>query len=81
MGEHPVLFLPGPTEVLPELRDILARPLCGHRSQAFVETVKSTCAGLQKLFRTGGPAAFETCPATALMEAAIRNLVPRGPPR
>lgn len=78
MGEHPVLFIPGPTEVLQELREILARPLCGHRSQAFVETVKSTCTALQGLFRTSGPAAFETCPATALMEAAIRNLVPRG---
>lgn len=78
MGEHPVLFIPGPTEVLPELRAIMARPLCGHRSAGFVDVVKSTCRGLQGLFRTTGPAAFETCPATALMEASIRNLVPRG---
>lgn len=78
MGDHPVLFLPGPTEVLPELRAILARPLCGHRSAGFVELVRTTCTGLQGLFRTRGPAAFETCPATALMEASLRNLVPRG---
>ncbi len=78
MGDHPLLFLPGPTEVDAELRAILARPLVGHRSAAFVATVQDVCQRLRGLFLTGEPAAFETCAATALMEAGIRNLVPRG---
>ncbi len=76
MGDHPVLFLPGPTEVKAELRAILAQPLVGHRSAAFVAVVQDVCQRLRALFLTAEPAAFESCPATALMEAGIRNLVP-----
>lgn len=77
MGDHPILFLPGPTEVDAELLAIMATPLVGHRSAAFVDVVKDVCTRLRSLFATAQPAAFETCPATALMEAGIRNLVPR----
>jgi aspartate aminotransferase-like enzyme len=77
MGEHPVLFLPGPTEVDPELLAVMATPLVGHRSTRFVAVVQDVCRRLRELFLTAEPAAFETCPATALMEAGIRNLVPR----
>jgi aspartate aminotransferase-like enzyme len=78
MGEHPILFLPGPTEVDAELRERMARPLVGHRSPAFVAIVADVCVRLRELFLTAQPAAFETCAATALMEAGVRNLVPRG---
>jgi aspartate aminotransferase-like enzyme len=77
MADHPVLFLPGPTEVDAELRAIMSSPLVGHRSQAFVAVVADVCTRLRALFLTAEPAAFETCTATALMEAGIRNLVPR----
>jgi aspartate aminotransferase-like enzyme len=76
MGEHPVLFLPGPTEVDPELLALLSRPLIGHRDAAFVTVVQQVCQSLRGLFLTAAGAAFESCPATALMEASIRNLVP-----
>ncbi len=78
MGDHPVLFLPGPTEVDDELRQILAMPLVGHRSPAFVVVVQDVCRQLRGLYLTAAATAFETCAATALMEAGIRNLVPRG---
>lgn len=78
MSDHPVLFIPGPTEVDAELRAILAMPLVGHREASFVAVVQDVCRRLQDLYRTRRLAAFETCPATALMEAGIRNLVPRG---
>lgn len=78
MGDHPVLFLPGPTEVELELREIMAHPLVGHREAVFVAAVQDVCRHLRDLFLTTQPAAFETCPATALMEAGIRNFVPRG---
>jgi len=75
MASHPVLFLPGPTEVEKELREILARPIIGHRSPAFVAIVLRICEGLRALFLTRAHVLFESCPATALMEAAVRNLV------
>lgn len=78
MAAHPVLFLPGPTEVNAELRAILAEPLCGHREHRFVAAVQEVCRNLRGLYLTRQHAAFETCPATALMEAAIRNFVPPG---
>ena len=39
MGDHPVLFIPGPTEVDDELRRIMSMPLLGHRDPKFVATV------------------------------------------
>lgn len=78
MADHPVLFLPGPTEVDAELRQVMAMPLLGHRDQRFVEVTRDVCTRLRATYLTKQHAAFETCPATALMEAAIRNLVPRG---
>jgi predicted phosphoserine aminotransferase len=78
MADHPVLFIPGPTEVDDELRRIMAMPLVGHRDPKFVATVQDVCQRLRSLFLTGQHAAFETGPATAAMEASIRNLVPRG---
>lgn len=79
MGDrHPVLFIPGPTEVDEELRQIMSMPLLGHRDPKFVATVQEVCQRLRPLFLTDQNAAFETCPGTALMEAGIRNLVPRG---
>lgn len=77
MADHPILFLPGPTEVADELRAVMATPLVGHRSAGFVAVAKDVCARLGALFKTAEPAVFENCTATALMEAAIRNLVPR----
>jgi len=77
MADHPILFIPGPTEVDEELRQIMAMPLLGHRDPKFVATVQAVCAGLRPLFLTEQNVAFETCAGTALMEAAMRNLVPR----
>jgi aspartate aminotransferase-like enzyme len=73
---HPILFIPGPTEVLPELRQILSMPLMGHRSKEFVACVQDVCRSLRRLFLTEAHTAFETCPATAMMEASLRNFVP-----
>ncbi len=78
MGDHPVLFIPGPTEVEAELRQLMAMPMVGHREPQFVAIVQDVCRKLSALYQTKELAAFESCPATALMEAGIRNLVPRG---
>jgi aspartate aminotransferase-like enzyme len=73
--DHPVLFIPGPVEVREEMRQIMAMPLIGHRSARFVEEVKAVCQKLKPLFLTKAHTLFENCPATALLEASIRNLV------
>ena len=79
MSDHEVLFIPGPVEVDAELREVMARPLIGHRNPKFVAEVKAVCGKLPPLFRTAeATTLFENVPATALMEAGIRNLVPRG---
>lgn len=82
MSAHEVLFIPGPVEVDEELRSIMARPLIGHRNPDFVSEVKAVCTKLAGLFltdtqRAGSATMFENAPATALMEAGIRNLVQR----
>ncbi|MHC5066211.1 MAG: pyridoxal-phosphate-dependent aminotransferase family protein, partial [Planctomycetota bacterium] len=77
MTDHPILFIPGPVEVEAELRAIMATPLVGHRSKPFMATAKELSANLQKLFLSSGPGFFDNCPATAIMEAGIRNLVER----
>jgi aspartate aminotransferase-like enzyme len=74
---HDVLFLPGPVEVDPELRAILAQPMIGHRSQRFKDETSAICRKLGPLFRTGAHTLWENVPATGLMEASIRNLVER----
>lgn len=75
MSDHPLLFIPGPVEVDAELREIMSMPLIGHRSKDFVAEVQAVCAKLKPLFLTEAYALFENCPATALMEAGVRNLV------
>ena len=77
MANHPVLFIPGPTEVDEELRQIMSMQLLGHRDPKFVATVQDVCAKLKALFLTSQNVAFETCAGTALMEASMRNFLER----
>lgn len=75
-SDHELLFIPGPTEVYPEILRELARPQIGHRTAACRELIGRVRRKLAPLFATRQHVLFESCPATALMEAAIRNLVP-----
>src|SRR5687767_11349552 len=70
-----ILFIPGPTEVRPEILAQMSRPLIGHRSDACKDLIQRVRRKLAPLFGTADPVLFETCPATALMEAGMRNLV------
>ncbi|MCA8943955.1 MAG: alanine--glyoxylate aminotransferase family protein, partial [Planctomycetes bacterium] len=73
--DHPILFIPGPVEVDEELREIMAMPLVGHRSEEFKQCVLRVAEKLRPVFGTAEHAFFENAPGTALMEAGIRNLV------
>jgi predicted phosphoserine aminotransferase len=67
-------FLPGPTEVLPEILAAQARPMIGHRGKSMEQLIAQVEPGLQRIFRTGRPVYICSSSATGLMEAAVRNL-------
>lgn len=67
-------FLPGPTEVRPEVLRAMDRPVVGHRGPEIVELIGGMRAALSSLFRTERPVYLSTSSATAMMEAAVTNL-------
>ena len=72
MLTHGTFFLPGPTEVRPEILHEMSRPMLPHRSAAF-EAIYARCdTGLRSIFRTGRPVYIASASATGLMEGAIR---------
>lgn len=66
-------FLPGPTEVLPEILTALSRPMIGHRGKGMEELMAGIQPQLQRVFRTTRPVYIGTCAATGFMEGALRN--------
>jgi predicted phosphoserine aminotransferase len=70
-------FLPGPTEVLPEVLKAQERAMIGHRGAATEALLGSFDAPLKAVFRTANPVLIAASSATGLMEAAIRNGVRR----
>lgn len=76
-GRRPDLFgrffLPGPTEVRPEILEAQVGAVVGHRGPEIEELVESLQFGLQELFRTERPVFISASSATGLMEAGVRN--------
>lgn len=70
-------FLPGPTEVRPEVLSALAVPVIGHRGPAMSRLLAEADPVLRDVFATGRPVYVSTSSATGLMEAGIRNGVRR----
>ena len=66
-------FLPGPTEVLPEILAAQTRPMIGHRGKSMEQLIAGMMPGLQRIFRTNRPVYLSASSATGLMEAAVRN--------
>lgn len=66
-------FLPGPTEVLPDVLQAMTRPMIGHRGKDIEGLLAAVQPGLQAVFRTQRPVYISTSSATGLMEAAVRN--------
>jgi aspartate aminotransferase-like enzyme len=66
-------FLPGPTEVYPEVMEAQLRPMISHRGSAMTEILQELQAGLETIFYTKRPVFISTSSATGLMEAAVRN--------
>ncbi len=66
-------FLPGPTEVRPEILVAQARPMIAHRGAGFEALMGGIQEGLRGVFRTKRQVYVSASSATGLMEAAIRN--------
>ena len=49
---HKQLFIPGPTEVAPEVLQEMTKPLIGHRTKECSDLQKSISEKVQKLFYT-----------------------------
>lgn len=71
------LFIPGPTQVHPDVLAEMARPAIGHRTEACARLWATARAGLGRLMQTQNEVVLLTAPATAMMEAAVRNLAAR----
>lgn len=71
-------FLPGPTEVRPDVLAAQDGPMIGHRGKAIEDLFASIDAGLKPVFQTDRPVIVSTSSASGLMEAAVRNAVVEG---
>ena len=67
-------FLPGPTEVPPDLFEAMRRPVVGHRSAEVSELIAGMQPHASTLFQSSRPVYLSTSSATGMMEAAITNL-------
>jgi predicted phosphoserine aminotransferase len=67
-------FVPGPTEIRPEILAQMTRPMIGHRGRAFEAMFARIEAGLRDVFLTSRPVYVGAASATGFMEMAIRNL-------
>lgn len=70
-------FLPGPTEVRPEILEAMMQPMIGHRVREMEELMGRIQPGLKYILRTDRPVYVSASSATGLMEGAIRNGVRR----
>ena len=67
-------YLPGPTDVRPEILAVMARPMMSHRGREFEAMFATIQAGLGEIFLTARPVYVIPGSGTAAMEAAIRNV-------
>lgn len=72
----PLLLIPGPTNVDPEVAAAAAVPMIGHRGPEIRELVGDVLPRLQALLGTASPVFPLPGSATSTMEAAVRNAAP-----
>jgi predicted phosphoserine aminotransferase len=66
-------FLPGPTELTPEVLQAMTKPMIGHRVSEMEDLIGRIQPRLQMVFRTQRPVYISASSATGLMEGAVRN--------
>ena len=70
-------FLPGPTEVHPDVLAAMTQPVIGHRGSEMSSLLAACDPVLRSIFRTLRPVYVASSSATGLMEGAVRNGVRR----
>jgi aspartate aminotransferase-like enzyme len=70
-------FLPGPTEVHPEVLEAMTRPMIGHRGGGMSRLLEGVDPVLREVFGTSRPVFVSSSSATGMMEGAVRNGVRR----
>ncbi|HHS50611.1 MAG TPA: alanine--glyoxylate aminotransferase family protein [candidate division Zixibacteria bacterium] len=75
---HKKLFIPGPTEVLPDILEAMAMPMIGHRSKDYSALQGETTPKVQQCLYTKNQIIVSTSSSTGLMEAAVLNFVRPG---
>jgi aspartate aminotransferase-like enzyme len=68
------LFIPGPTEVAPEVLQKMATPMIGHRSKDASNLQREITEKLRKVMYTQNPVLLSTSSGSGLMEGSIRSL-------
>ncbi len=71
---HKKLFIPGPTEVAPEVLAKLATPMIGHRTKEASALQREISDKLRKVMYTQNPIILSTSSGSGLMEGSIRSL-------
>ncbi len=69
------LFIPGPTNVDPDVLKAQARPMVGHRSQEFRDLYSRIQPQLKQVFQTEGRVYVAASSGSGLWEGAMRSLV------
>lgn len=69
------LFIPGPTDVAPEILAAQTHRMIGHRSPAFTELFARIQPRLQRVFQTEQRVFITASSGSGLQEAALRNTV------
>lgn len=71
---HKKLFIPGPTEVAPDVLEKMATPMIGHRSKDASKLQREITEKLRKVMYTQHPILLSTSSGSGLMEGSIRSL-------
>jgi aspartate aminotransferase-like enzyme len=69
---HKKLFIPGPTEVHPDILAAMSTPMIGHRGSEYTELQKRVTEKVQNVLFTSNPVLFSASSGSGLMEGAIR---------
>ncbi|HSH45783.1 MAG TPA: alanine--glyoxylate aminotransferase family protein [Longimicrobiales bacterium] len=73
-GSFGRFFLPGPTEVRPEVLEAMLGPMMGHRTPEMEALMERIQPGLKHTFRTERPVYVAPSSGTGMMEMGIRNV-------
>jgi aspartate aminotransferase-like enzyme len=71
---HKKLFIPGPTEVAPDVLAKMATPMIGHRSKDASALQREISEKLRTVMHTRNPIVLSTSSGSGLMEGSLRSL-------